>query len=447
MFPAKRPPSIPLPRGWSRSVKGGILHVISLARYAIAYTRGWAANSVNTRMRLKAENDQLCQEASLLREEIRTKDARMARIDPCRRPHYAPTERLAILELKAARGWSLEQTAKAFLVTAATIASWMARLDEGGPDALLQTRTPVNRFPDLVLYVVQRLKVLCPSMGKAKIAETLARAGLHLGVTTVGRMLKGRPQPVPEPAVQQQLAGRVVTSKYPNHLWMVDLTTVPAGLGFWCSWLPFALPQRWPFCWWLALAVDHFSRRVMGFAVFESQPSSRQVRVLLGRAMARAGRAPRHLVCDKGRQFWCPGFKTWCKRRGVKPRFGAVHKHGSIAVIERLISTTKRLLRLLPHVPLRRRAFRREVACATEWYNQYRPHSSLAGCTPDERYFGRFPANRKPRFEPRNRWPRGSPCAKPWALVRGKPGAQLELEVGFHAGRRHLPVVRIKRAA
>jgi hypothetical protein len=22
-------------------------------------------------------------------------------------------------------------------------------------------------------------------------------------------------------------------------------------LGFWVSWLPFALPQVWPFCWWL----------------------------------------------------------------------------------------------------------------------------------------------------------------------------------------------------
>ena len=44
---------------------------------------------------------------------------------------------MAILELKAARGWSLEQTAKAFHVTAATIASWMNRLDEDGPDALV----------------------------------------------------------------------------------------------------------------------------------------------------------------------------------------------------------------------------------------------------------------------------------------------------------------------
>ena len=114
---------------------------------------------------------------------------------------------------------------------------------------------------------------------------------------------------------------------------------------------------------------------------------------------------------------------------------------------ERLISTTKRLLRLLPLLPLGRGAFRREVGCVSQWYNQHRPHSSLGGRTPNEKYFNLHPANRKPRFEPRPCWPRGSPCARPWALVRGKPGAQLEVHVEFHAGRRHLPIVLVRRAA
>ncbi len=33
------------------------------------------------------------------------------------------------------------------------------------------------------------------------------------------------------------------------------------------------------------------------------------------------------------------------------------------------------------------------------------------------------------------------------ALVRGSPGAKLTLEVSFHAGRGHLPIVTLKRAA
>ncbi len=98
------------------------------------------------------------------------KDARMRSISAQQRPHYSPVERMAILQLRAACGWSRKQTADTFLVTSATIASWNRRVDEQGPDALLQLPGPVNRFPDFVRYAIQQLKVLCPSMGKVKIA-------------------------------------------------------------------------------------------------------------------------------------------------------------------------------------------------------------------------------------------------------------------------------------
>ena len=145
-------------------------------------------------VRLAAENDQLHEACALLREELRIKDTRIAQIAPQRRPHYGPYERMAILELRAARGWSLKQTADTFLVTPATIAAWVKRIDDQGANPLLQLREPVNKFPDFVRYIVQRLKILSPAMGKVKIAETLCRAGLHLGVTTVGRILKEEPQ-------------------------------------------------------------------------------------------------------------------------------------------------------------------------------------------------------------------------------------------------------------
>jgi putative transposase len=440
-------PAIPLPRGWSSRVKSAILHVISLAQFTAAYTRGWAANSVNTRIRLKAELDRALQDNALLREEMRIKDVRMARIAPHRRPLYPPTERMAILEVKAVRGWSLEQTANAFLVTAATIASWMSRVDEQGPDALVQLPDPVNEFPDFVRYLVQRLKTLCPMLGKVKIAQILARAGLHLGQTTVGRILKEKPAPKPAAHQSPQTKERVVTSKYPNHLWMTDLTTVPIGSGFWVSWLPFSLPQCWPFCWWIGAVIDHYSRRIMGVTLFWKEPTSQAVRAFLGRVMHAAKAKPRHLVTDKEPQFCNKDFKPWCRRKHIKPRFGAIGQHGSIAVVERLILTLKQGIAWLLLVPLRREALRRELLEMTAWYNTERPHMSLNGQTPDEVYHARFPANRKPRFEPRPKWPRGSPCAKPWALVKGKPGLRIQLDVEFQAGRRHLPIVRVQRAA
>ena len=104
----------------------------------MVYTRGWVANSVNSRMLLRAELERTLQDNALLREEMRIKDVRMARISPHRRPRNPPTERMAILRVKAARGWSLEQAAKAFLVAAATIVWRMGRVDQEGPAALVQ---------------------------------------------------------------------------------------------------------------------------------------------------------------------------------------------------------------------------------------------------------------------------------------------------------------------
>jgi len=146
-------------------------------------------------------------------------------------------------------------------------------------------------------------------------------------------------------------------------------------------------------------------------------------------------------------QFWCAGFKAWCRRREIRPRFGAVGKHGSIAVIERAILTMKQLVGGLPVVPLRREIFRRDLSEIIAWYNEHRPHTSLRGRTPNEVYFNRRPASRAPRWEPRREWPRSSPCAEPRTLIKGQPGVCLQLDVSFHAGRSHLPIVSLKRAA
>ena len=74
-------PDIPLPSGWAKNVRSAVLHVISLAHYAIVAARGWAANSINARVRLTAENDQLKQETQL-RDELGIEDTRLAKIGP-----------------------------------------------------------------------------------------------------------------------------------------------------------------------------------------------------------------------------------------------------------------------------------------------------------------------------------------------------------------------------
>jgi len=151
---------------------------------------------------------------------------------------------------------------------------------------------------------------------------------------------------------------------------------------------------------------------------------------------------------DKGCQFWCADYKKWCKRKKIRPRFGAIGQHGSIAVIERLIRTFKEFTCSLPLVPIDRDLSRQACTDFFDWCNEYRPHQTLKGKTPNEVYSKeKFPANRRPRIEPRDQWPRGSPCAKPQTLVAGQPGDKFRLDIEFYQGRQHLPIVTLNRAA
>jgi len=202
----------------------------------------------------------------------------------------------------------------------------------------------VNKVPEYVRYIVKKLKVLCPTLGKRKIADILAMAGLHLAATSVWRFIKEPPLP-PKPdlmALGTQPTGRVVTSKYPNHVWHVDMTVIPTS-GFWAPWWPFCLAQVWPFCWWVLVILDHFSRTVVGFALFRKQPTWQEVRDVFTRTIQRVGMAPKYLISDQGGPFTAPDFNAWCLAdpRNIIQRFGAIGKYGSIAVIERLMRSIK----------------------------------------------------------------------------------------------------------
>jgi hypothetical protein len=208
---AKRPP-IRLPRQWPKHVKSGVLHAIALASVILSYTRGHATG----RRRLAARVEQAETEIALLREELSIKDGRWERSRSRRRPHYTPTQRMRLLQLRAARGWNLEKTGRVFLLDLNTLQSWMRRLDEHGERQLIRTVEPVNRYPDFVRNLVRQLKRLFPQMGNERIAEVLGRAGLHIGATTIRRMIRERGRPEPETDASTRRRRRVV-AKFPGH--------------------------------------------------------------------------------------------------------------------------------------------------------------------------------------------------------------------------------------
>ena len=59
---------------------------------------------------------------------------------------------------------------------------------------------------------------------------------------------------------------------------------------------------------------------------------------MLDEAARRAGRTPKYTVSDQGSEFG-EEYLEWCDDHDVRARFGAVGRHGSIAVEERFIRT------------------------------------------------------------------------------------------------------------
>ena len=219
--------SLPLPKSWTKTVRHAVLNVIGIVRIAMLAGREFLIQDGDLP---DAQLHRLETEVALLREELRIVAARMKRIDPHRRPQYLPAERMAILELRAMRGWSKAETARRFFISDDTTRTWLRRVDD---DSLLRTRTPMNRFPDLIRYAVQRIKLFCPALGKVKIADKLARAGIHIGKTTVQRILKEKPAKEPESPFDDMGTGSRIVAKYPSHTWHADFRRCrfPAASG------------------------------------------------------------------------------------------------------------------------------------------------------------------------------------------------------------------------
>ncbi len=455
--------TIRLPKGWRGPIKSAVLHAVSLAYVVLASARGRAANHRSERIRIAAELDAAQSQIAQLEEELRIKDARMAKLDPRHRPHYPPVDRLSILKLRAARGWSTADTADRFLLRPATITAWMARIDEGGEAALVQTAAPINRFPAFVEEIVASFKTVFPTAGKKRIAQILARAGLHLGVTTVKRMLEKKNQGPVTPggevatargddggsiAPNTRASSTPVRAATTNHVWQIDLTVVPTTAGLWTAWFPFALPPCWPFCWWVACIIDHHSRRVAGFTVFPKSPTASEVRRFLDETTKTEGAKPKYLISDQGSQFTADELRAWCNKHGIDQRYASQGSLRATAVIERFFLSLKREWLERISLSLRHDTFTAQIRSYLAWYHAHRPHQGLGGKTPDEVIHDRRPAHRAPRFEPRNAWPRTAPCARPKAPPkRTRPHAGLILHVRFLDHERNLPIVELKRAA
>jgi len=112
----------------------------------------------------------------------------------------------------------------------------------------------------------------------------------------------------------------------------------------------------------------------------------------------------KHMISDQASVFVGDVFAELLSQWNIKPRFGAVGKHGSIAVTERVIKTLKyEWLRCVPII----KGFDHLTSLCTQfehWYNTWRAHMTLEGFRPDDLYYSHKPEtpNRKAKTVPTN---------------------------------------------
>ena len=194
-------------------------------------------------------------------------------------------------------------------------------------------------------------------VGGKRVARLMRAAGLrgvsrrHWIITTV-RDRKARPA--------ADLVERNFTAAAPNRLWVADITYIPTWAGF----------------LYLAVVLDVFSRRVVGWAM---ETYLRTELVLRALNMALGQRRPAGVIhhSDQGSQYTSLAFGKRCDEVGVRPSMGSVGDCFDNAMCESFFATLECEL-------LNRQSFKTQAEARMAvfdfiegWYNPHRRHSAL----------------------------------------------------------------------
>lgn len=214
--------------------------------------------------------------------------------------------------------------------------------------------------------------------GAPRVHAELADKGIRVGRKRVERLMKvdglvgvsrrrGRRTTIRDERVRpaRDLVDRNFYAKKPNQLWVADLTYVPTWAGF----------------LYLAVVLDAFSRRIVGWAMGTTQ---RTQLVLDALNMALGQRRPVSVIhhSDQGSQYTSLAFGLRCKEAGVRPSMGSVGDAYDNAMCESFFATLECEL-----LDRRKFATKAEARMAIfefieGWYNPGRRHSALGYLSP-----------------------------------------------------------------
>ena len=216
-----------------------------------------------------------------------------------------------------------------------------------------------------------------PWYGSRQMARHLQRDGHEVGRKRVRRLMAvmglvpiyQRPRttvPNSEHRVWPYLLRGVVIDR-PNQVWCTDLTYIPMRRGF----------------LYLVAVMDWATRKVLSWRVSNTMDVEFCVEAL-EEALARFGR-PEIFNSDQGSQFTSSNFTDVLKAADVRISMDGRGRWMDNVFIERLWRSLKYECVYL-HAFETGSELRSGLSRWIDYYNTRRPHSTLAGCTPDEAY-------------------------------------------------------------
>ncbi len=168
--------------------------------------------------------------------------------------------------------------------------------------------------------------------------------------------------------VAPNVLGRDFAPAGPNEKWCADFTYVPTLEG----WL------------YLAVVVDLFSRRIVGWAMSAAM-TSRLVVDALGMAVARRGTAAGLVAhSDRGSQYASGHYRSELSRRGMACSMSGVGQCWDNAVVESTFGQIKRELVHHERYATRDEARASIFEYVEVFYNRVRRHSTLGYVSPAE---------------------------------------------------------------
>jgi len=283
------------------------------------------------------------------------------------KPHYSLEQRLRITFFMECYKIPKNKVKKYFGVARSTFYTWLRKID----DASKILGPPHNKTPDGIAALVWEIAQINRDWGRFKISNQLKTLRVFLAASTVRNILnRAKPRkPSSENKSSKSTKPRQIPAFYPNHVWSIDHTIV-------FNW------RIWPT--YVLFAIDHYSRKVVAVIPVEG-PNAAWTIDALEDAFRKLG-PPKHVITDQHGVFISKAFDELMKNWNIKQRFGAIGKHGSICVTERVIKTFK--YEYLSRVPLIRGFSHLSKLCESfdEWYNEWRPHMTLDGSRPNDYY-------------------------------------------------------------